>query len=88
MHHKKMESCEGAHPSLANTSGQSGSVASATTNVCLRPARTFVSWAAGDGTCIHQCTCKTCLVQEAGLLFVERGTIVVTVSAFFLSVPP
>jgi hypothetical protein len=40
-----------AHPSLAYTSGQSGSVASATTNVCRSPASTLVSCAAGAGTC-------------------------------------
>ena len=41
----------GTHPSLAYTRGQSGSVASATTKVCRRPASTFVSWPAGAGTC-------------------------------------
>jgi hypothetical protein len=42
----------GPHPSLANTKGQSGSVASATTKVCRNPARTFVSCGAGPGTYI------------------------------------
>ncbi len=41
----------GTHPSLAYTRGQSGSVASATTKVCRRPASTFVSWPAGAGSC-------------------------------------
>ena len=41
-------------PSLANTSGQSGRVASATTKVCRNPARTFVSCGAGPGTCKGQ----------------------------------
>ena len=40
----------GSHPSLANTKGQSGRVASATTKVCRSPARTFVSCGAGPGT--------------------------------------
>ena len=38
------------HPSLANTNGQSGRVASATTKVCRSPASTFVSCGAGGGT--------------------------------------
>lgn len=44
----------GPHPSLANTKGQSGSVASATTKVCRNPARTFVSCGAGPGTYISE----------------------------------
>jgi len=39
-----------AHPSLAKIRGMSGSVASATTKVWRRPARTFVSWLAALGT--------------------------------------
>jgi hypothetical protein len=42
----------GAHPSLAYTRGQSGSVASATANVCRRLDSTCVNCAAGAG-CIH-----------------------------------
>lgn len=49
-----MISSSWAHPSLAYTNGQSGSVASATTNVCRRPASTLVSCAAGAGTCSQQ----------------------------------
>ena len=47
---ERVEKAGAPYPSLAKTKGQSGKVASATTKVCLNPAKTLVSCAAGEGT--------------------------------------
>ena len=54
-----------AHPSLAKTNGQSGKVASATTNVCRSPANTFVSCGAGGGTWKTDFAAQLCYLPPA-----------------------
>lgn len=63
----------GPHPSLAYTSGQSGSVASATTNVCRSPASTFVSWPAAFGICATRCSVGCASAQRAGAWWINMG---------------